>query len=233
MKTIIQASIVGVALLALTVSCRKNRKPAMSEEDAVEVISNSVGSSDNGVSSEAIDAIAFKTNPNANTCGFIDTVIITRSNATTATRHYNYTVNSIREVVCQNNQPFEFKITSSFSGNYVGPKLESSGSGTYNGSLSEINSSATEYHYVGSTSRTGNGTVKTKRGGEVDSELSLSSDVYIDKTSEMITRGTTTFSLTGNGSKGRDFEYTGTVTYNGNKNVTIVINGNTHNITYN
>ena len=233
MKTAIKFSIIGIVALTVLVSCRRNKKPAMSEDDAVELIANSVGTSDNGVAAETNDAVAFKLNPNASNCGFIDTVNITRSNSTAATRHYNYDVTGTREVICQNNQPFEFKVISNFSGTYVGPKLETTGSGTYNGSLSEINSSTTEYHYVGSTNRSGEGELKTKRGGDVSSTLTLSSDVYIDKSTELITRGTTIFSLKGSGSKGKDFDYSGTVTYNGNKNATIVINGNTHNVTYN
>ncbi|MCI5054499.1 MAG: hypothetical protein MRY83_00175 [Flavobacteriales bacterium] len=221
-----------VATILSVYSCRKaDQRTSLTEEDAVEMISNALGKTDNGITYESDQAIALNMNAKNNAlCGRIDTVKRNRSN-TYRNRQHDYEVSSIREIICKDGVPIEIKINSTFNGTFSGPRLESVGEGVHQGTLSELNSTSSEYHYVGEAKRYGNGTLK-RRKVAVESTLDLNSDIYIAKDTELISRGVTNFTLIGNTDSGVDFEYLGKITFHGNKKATVEINGKSHEIDY-
>lgn len=148
-------------------------------------------------------------------------------------RTFDYTANGTRNGVCVGDSLIAFQYVSTFTTRFFGPNYSSNGTGERNGRLDEIRSDSTFYLWTGSINKTTNGTLETRRETyQINSRLNYNSTLKIDKTIRRITSGTSDFSLTGSGENVRDFSFSGTITYLGNRQAEVLLNGNVYTVFY-
>ncbi|MEZ4686354.1 MAG: hypothetical protein R3B47_09885 [Bacteroidia bacterium] len=119
------------------------------------------------------------------------------------------------------------------SGTFAGLRLSGADSASCSIDIAGLQPSATLLVFDGSYGRSGTHDFSANNKRNINSTISLTlTQVEMDKSSYEITSGSGTFSLTGSTQNG-SFSYKGTIVFNGNKQATITINGNTYQIDLN
>ena len=124
-----------------------------------------------------------------------------------------------------NSQPDNLVNTLTFNGNYDGPRLSVTGTGTANITIAGLTSTATVFVINGEYQRTGSFQSKVGNKASGNSVIDIkATNVTLSKPARKITGGTATISITGTWPKGA-FSYTGTIKFNGDSTATVTING--------
>lgn len=139
---------------------------------------------------------------------------------------WSFTVNCNAFSVPQN-----ANFASTGSGTYATARIQSEDSSSINTEVTGLQPSASELIYNGVYSRNGTQQISTNQTNKtVNSVFEVDlTDLIVDKSDEQIKAGTGTFTLSGT-SDGAEFDYEGSITFNGEGSVFIVINGNEYTI---
>ena len=232
MKTMNFIKVPALALLLAVGACSKtnNVSPvtaSISTDDAATLMANSMSSGSGGMVSASADVtlnaqLTFNANPG---CGGTKTYSFSHQSPQGSSVTYSYAFNYTYTLNCVNNAPDNVSTTATSTGSFDGPNLSSTDSGTSTFTVAGLASSATSYTLNGEYKRTGSFTQKTGNMNQGNSNIDIVlSNVSIPKTGGTIASGTATFTLNGSSSKGA-FSFTGTITFVGNNQANVVING--------
>lgn len=227
-------------MVVLLNSCKKENTSSttdsISEEDAAEAITQSVSAESGGMTAQSYNAIEV-TNTELSTlpCGitFDSSVSIASESGAAITYAANLSWNWT--LTCNNlSIPEVLNFNISGSSSYNAPRMSSDDNSTASFKITGLQPSATAYTMNANYERNGTQQSKVLNKNSFSSTIILeSTDLIISKTTQQITSGTATASISGASSSGKSFSYSGTVTFLGNKQATLVMaSGNTYNIAW-
>ena len=221
--------LVALAVGMLTLgSCRKKEKE-ITADDAADAVTYAMEASSGGTAEMLKDcAVEADNTVSALGCGgtFDTTVVYSHSGTVTA----NYSFNRSYTVACTAGIPSSFACVGDFSGSFDASRMSSSNSGTNNWTLTGVTGSS-NWIFNGSVSHNGTHTSKVRNKYTFTTTLNISlSNVQVSKTTYEIVSGSGSVSVSCT-VDGNTYDFTGSVTYNGDGTATLVIDGNTYSIT--
>lgn len=213
-------------------ACSKNNNDApsaVSEEEAAEVVTQSVSATSGGLAVQATDAAVIADMYTAN-CGLTKDTVITRTNLQGAVVTYNATGHWHWTYTCSPSARFDYTFAGAVS--YDAPRMSSNDSLSSTLSLTGLESSAAAYVLNIHTVRKGSQASKILNKNTFTSTITFSAtDIVIDKVTQRIVSGTSSVIISGAGSNGRNFQYSGTLVFTGNQTGTLTLgSGRTYNI---
>lgn len=222
-------------------STNSKDEQSVSEEEAAEIVASSMATGSSGAVTDietAIELAEESTNSNQVKAGSamaaspLDCGSSTDSTFTThstgvISHEYIKTYNYFLE--CDESaNPIQLDVSFTYNGEFDAPRLSSQNSGS--GDLEVTNLSSSELYLVnGSWQR--NGQFASKIRNQTTRQATLQFDVFgvfVDKSSHQIESGTISFNIEGESSsqtKEGSFSYEGTITFSGNGEAVIEING--------
>jgi len=227
---LIFSAFILVAIAACNKNGLQNTSLPITSADAANMVGGSLSANSGGFVTMTAD-VAIKAQ--INVCGGTKADSATHQNVTGATTTYYYKYKILNTLNCNTNNQAD-NITSAliFSGNFSGPYLSVTASGSSNFTFAGLTTQATVYTY--------NGEFKSNASYKLKSDTLNSGTVIIDlvvkgltitKSSVTapsgITAGTATVTVTGT-SKNGAINFTGTLTYNANATATLVLAGTTY-----
>ncbi len=243
MKTSILKSfsiVAGFALIALACS-KSDSAPAVSTDDAANTVGSYVSTD---FTSTASDATTVYTTTGSkagreasggraasSSCSVTFDSTFTRSGSLGSLITYSFQLDYMYKLSCNGIVPssLDFQFTS--AGTYTGSKVSSQGNSTGDWTMAGFNVAASSYTVNGTVNRT---ETITEIGGAAktfSSTLALTANgVSIDKTTKKILGGTMTLTMAGAVTGGKSYNYTGTVTFEGNGAATILIGTTTYTV---
>ncbi len=230
MKTMNFIKVPALALLLALGACSKTNNEAtasISTDDAASIMANSMSSGSGGMVSASADVtvnaqLTFSANPG---CGGTKTYNFSRQSPQGSPIAYSYSFSYTHTLNCVNNVPDNVSSTATSTGSYDGPTLSSTDGGTSTFTVRGFAGSTAAYTLSGEYKRAGSFTKKTgdlnKGSSNVDIVLS---SLSIPKSGGVIASGNATFSLSGSSNNG-SYSFNGTITFTGNNQANLVING--------
>jgi hypothetical protein len=233
MKTL---QILASCLLIFTFSCKddSDNSPAVANDEAANMIATSMASGSGGLTT-MIDDTSVSTSANAagriEACGYSDSEDVTKTNPSGAPVTYDYNFHYDYSVTCTNAIPTTFLANVSYSGSIDALKLSTENAGKANLTVKTLNATYTYFTFNGSFDRTGSFASKVRNKNTSTSTVTINlTDVTVDKTSRMITGGTASIDITGTVTGKGTFSYSGTITFKGNKQAELNINGTKYSV---
>ncbi|WP_139113018.1 hypothetical protein [Mucilaginibacter sp. PPCGB 2223] len=232
MKTTNFLKLPAIVLLLAVGACSKSNNgstvdASISTDDAANIMANSVSSGSGGMAGASVDVTAnaqltFNANPG---CGGTKTYSFNRQSPQGASVTYSYSFNYTYTLNCVNNVPDNVSGNATSTGSYDGPSLTSTDSGTLTFNVGGLAQSSTAYSVNGEYKRTGSFTQKTgnMRKGSSNVDITVTS-LSIPKGGSTIASGSATFTLSGTSNNG-SFSFNGTITFTGNNQANLVVNG--------
>jgi hypothetical protein len=227
------AGIFLVAALLLAYGCDKNANPTdpfgeLTENDAADIIASSLGGSQStgGLTAQMeevtyvagggpIPKIGIAADPAGTN---FDTTIVRQL---TGIFSYNYTFYYSYDFTTANTLRFAYSMRGSFDT----PRVSSDDSANAVLDVSGIFSGAYLF-FTGTYLRIGSQNIKVRDERSVNTEISVNLvNVQVNKATRMVESGGATISLTIEGSEGGSLYYVATLTFEGNFNATMTING--------
>ncbi|PZU86952.1 MAG: hypothetical protein DI529_07940 [Chryseobacterium sp.] len=221
-----------VGCLAMT-SCNKDRdddSQTVTTDDAAEIVTGAVSSESYGLVSTIDDAsttAAAKgvyTDTPSISCGetYSNNLAAAQSNNYFS---YNYNINGSYLLGCSNlGIPQSLNYTHSMTGSYSTARIASDDSANGNMLITGISPQSQNITINGNYLRKGSETFKIK-SKNVESSINMTiSNLSVNKTSLVIASGTGTLSIEAK-SNSKEYSFTGTIIFNGDKTATLVING--------
>ena len=234
----IYLSVLTVLLFGLA-ACTKsglttpNTTPNVSSADAADMVSGSLATNADGMASVSNDAsIQSQAYVDAKfACGSVHTDTISRSSANGAAITYSYGLGYTYTLNCNGLIPDNVTGKLNYSGNYSGPNVSSSNTGTSIFTLAGLAPTAVSYVFNGSYLRSGSFASKVDTTNHGNSNLDIEvKNLTITKPARTIASGTATFMLSGTVLKKGTFNYAGALTFNGDGTATLIVNGTSYSI---
>ncbi|MBW4890708.1 hypothetical protein KXQ82_13330 [Mucilaginibacter sp. HMF5004] len=219
-----------ILLLAVGACSKTNNDvvdTSVTTDDAATIMASSMSSNSGGMVSASADVtvnaqLTFNANPG---CGGTKTYQFSRQSPQGASISYSYAFSYTHTLNCVNNLPDNVSSTATSTGSFDGPSLSSNDSGTSTFTVGGLASAATAYNLSGSYKRAGSFAKKTGNMNQGNSSVDITvSSLVIPKASGTIASGNATFNLSGSSNKG-SFNFSGTVTFTGNNQANLVVNG--------
>lgn len=235
------ATLLGITIfLAMsTTSCKKESSTStdpVSEEEAAEAISQSVSTESSGMSQQSFAAV---TVANAELvflpCGVEIDSTVTGASLPGAAITYAYNLSWSWVLSCSGlGVPQKINFDISGNSSYDAPRMSSNDNSTASFELTSLTPGTTEYDMTASYQR--NGTQQSKvfnKNSFTSTIIITSTNLKVDKITQLVTSGTAAASISGASSSGKSFSYSGTITFLGNKKGTLTMaNGNTYQIAW-
>jgi hypothetical protein len=238
-KTFLLLCIVLAGLILSTGSCKKSNSGSSSAvdtvttDDAANAVTQAVSPESAGMVAQTQTTVVI-INTDDLACGEQKDTAFSGQNATGAAVTYSYSYSASRLLTCSMNEPSAFEFNFSGKAGYSATYIASSDSAGGQFSVTGLNPGTGDYVFNASYIRTGTQTSKVRNQLTFTSTIDIqSTNLTVDKSTQQITSGTATVSITGSASNGRSFSYSGTITFLGNKQATLVLgNGNTYTIVW-
>ncbi|WP_448701311.1 hypothetical protein ACFGVR_04020 [Mucilaginibacter sp. AW1-3] len=221
----------AIALLFLVGACSKSNdnsaNASISTDDAATIMANSMSSSSGGMASASVDVtvnaqLTFNANPG---CGGTKNYSFNRQSPQGSSVTYSYAFNYTYTLNCVNNAPSSVSSSATSTGSFDGPNLSSTDAGTSTFTVNGLAQSATAYSLSGEYKRAGSFTQKTGNMNKGSSNVDITlSSLSIPKAGGTIASGNATFTLSGSSNNG-SFNFSGTITFTGNNQANLVVNG--------
>jgi len=236
--TIVALGLIG--MLSFT-SCNKDENTdsneAITEQEAVDEIEASLSKESNGVSKSVETAMTtadeddmFTDTPSVD-CGleYQDTFI--ESYQVNGYSYY-YAVTRNLQLNCNENEQLNYvDYVASLNGDYETPRLISENVTNIEWQLADIHPNYETVTFEGLLNREGRLQSKVRNMNNFNGSLSMNvQNLVVDKTTYQIMSGTGNVTFIGTTSTGNQFEFSGSITFNGDDTVTLVLNGNTYTI---
>lgn len=240
MKTTKISLILLITISVLSISCdRENSRlddlNNVSEEEAVELVQESLVSDVYGINIRTTDAISLENNSSSksfNECGILNERSFVRNGTTSSNITFDHDIDYTFRLICESEVPTLYTIDFFSTGTYSAPRMDSNDTIDYDASLANIRDTEGPFIYNGTFTR--EGTQTTRIAGntkDFNSVLAIeTTNVTIDKQTRIVLSGTSTFSLIGTTGAGNDFTYEGQVEYLGNGAARVEVNGNIYNV---
>lgn len=236
LKNSSKLAILAVMVSLAFVSCKKeDDENDITEEDAVEAIEYSLAEDTNGMSKTTETAVIYAEDQqlyraaSSMVCG--QTYTNSYSEAYSGTYYsYNYSASYSYETTCDgNDNVLSLSFGAEKSGVYDTTRMSSDDQVSLDWILTSLNSSEPNVVFNGSYERIGSQVSKVRNMNSFDSTLTYNiSNLNVSKDTYRITSGTASVIFEGVSSNGNQYTFAGTVTFNGNDTVTLVLNGNTY-----
>ncbi|MDP9076194.1 MAG: hypothetical protein M3O71_02125 [Bacteroidota bacterium] len=223
-----------ILLLAAAVSCKKNDsssvniKGNVSNDEAADMVAASVSTNLNGVAGVSgdvtVSAQAFVGLHLP--CGTSKSDSVSRQSTGTNVS-YSYKLKYSYMLNCNSdNQPDNLVSNLAYSGTYSGPHISSSNSGSSAFIVGGLSPSATAYVINGEYKRDGSfkSKVDTTNAGSSSIDIAVKS-LTLSKPDRKIASGSATFTITGNVPKKGNFNYNGSIVFNGDGTANLTVNG--------
>ena len=219
---------ITIITLASVTACKKDSNSSTSatvtEADALELTSDAIEPTSGGMTIQANSSVSIYASASTKlSCGVSKDTTITGASVSGAVPSYSYSLSWNYKLACDvSPQTFTFNFTGSSS--YSGLLMSSndSSTGTF---LVSTTPTAANYTVNTSYERKGSQTSKVGKQKGFNSDLKITStNVLISKATNEIASGTGTVSITGTTTGGKSFSFGGTITFNGNKQATVVLN---------
>jgi hypothetical protein len=232
--------IIPSILIALA-ACKKldttTQTKLISNDEAATMVAGSLSSSSNGLTTFSADvATSSQGIVNSNYgCGITHVDSVSNQSASGSQTTYNYKYKIVNKLNCNtNNMPDNTTSMLTFSGNFNGPNLWASGSGSTNFTVAGLTPAAIAYAINGSFKSMLSFKLKpdTTRNGTMSVDITVKNLIISKATLTvpcMITSGSAMAVITGNSPKGA-FTFNGTLQFNGNYVATLTIAGNNYTI---
>jgi hypothetical protein len=226
------AKFVLVGCLAVGIaSCKKTQIAAItaSNDDAAVILGNTLANNNYGLNAlstdVSLDAITFMTKNLS--CGQSVTDSIIRKNPPGTAASYYYKVKYTNKLNCNaNSQPDNLTNTVSYSGNFSGPRITITNTGSANYKIAGLTTSATSHVFNGTYESNGSYKFKTDTTNRGTAKILFTiSNLVISKATNTVTGGTANVMITGTSTKKSTFTYNGTLTFNSASAASLSLNG--------
>lgn len=224
--------------LSLT-SCSQDDDSSASveEAEAVEAVENSLAMDTGGMAKSMETAVVYGEDENLYTarpnldCGQSYSGSYTE-NFSSTNYFYNYTAACDYQLICDaNGNPQSLNYNAHRTGDYETPRMASDDEAVASWSISALDPSNENTLFNGSYIRTGTQISKVRNQNTFSSTLTYALDnIAVNKTTHKIVSGSATVAFSGVSATGNQYNYNGTITFNGDATATLVINGNTYTI---
>lgn len=233
-KVLLSMFMAAVLTLGLS-SCTKNNESqtdsTVTVDDAADAVTQAVSPESAGMVAQTTTAARMVTTSTLS-CGLEKDSSISGQNAPGSTITYSYALNWNSNLSCNGNMPQQFQFNFSGKSSYDAPRMSSNDSSNAQFTATGLEPSATQYIFNQTYSRNGSQVSKVRNKRSFTSTINItSSNITVNKSTGEIISGAATVTVSGAGSGGDSFNYTGTLTFLGNKQATLVLgNGNTYSI---
>ena len=249
MKTTFKLSLVILLMLG-AFSCKKDNSASTSSsvttDQVADIAAGSLAENSEGLASVTDDiavnaqAVSSTSNLTINSqgtssvhqeCGTTLSDSVTRSltiDSVTLDYFFKYT----HTLNCNSSsQPDNIANALTYHGDFNGPRLTSTNSGTATVTIAGLTQGATNFVVNGEYKRAGSfqSKVGNKASGNSNVDIVVT-NLTIKKSNRTIASGSGTISITGTGPKGVTFSYTGTIVFNGDGTATLTINSTVYTI---
>lgn len=216
----------GFALSAIVLaSCAKentsSEQQSISNEEATEIVSSSMGSEAGGMSSQMTWAFGESSNKTDSiVCGATYTNSISGNNAAGSIATWNYVFAQSYILNCLQGFPISFDYSYAGEIHFSGPKLDYDDEVDASMSISGFLPSDSVFTVTQSYDREGSKTWKVGNQKQVQAHLIINVNaLYLNKITHQIISGTGTFSLNGSTTNIGTFNYSGSLTFLGGNQV--------------
>jgi len=214
-----------LSMVVLVAGCQNDdeKANAITSEEAALLISTSLASNTSGVSFVSVKAadvttglLADNAGGRVEACGLSQNIDLSGSSPNGATVSYSYDFSYKFKLNCNTESlPADVSVTLSYSGAFDGPKLSAEHTGLADLSVTGLEETAAEFLLNGMYKRTGSFENKELgKSGNSTIEVTLK-DVIIDKQTRKIVSGTGSYALSGTVPDKGDFNYSGSITFDG------------------
>ncbi|MEO8887148.1 MAG: hypothetical protein ABI367_13875 [Mucilaginibacter sp.] len=220
-----------IGFITAITSCKKAQLASVvaSNDDAAIIVGNTLAANNYGMNVLSTDIsaneIALMTKNLA--CGQSVTDSIIRKSSPGALASYYYKLKYTDLLTCNtSSQPDNLTNTLSYKGNFNGPRLTFTNSGTTNYKIAGLTPTATVHVFNGDYRASGSFKFKsdTTNRGNVSLML-IVKNLTISKATQTITGGTATVIITGTSTKKSAFTYNGTLNFNNAFSASLSLNG--------
>ena len=216
-----------LALVLAMASCHTD-KNSMSEEEAVELTQQSMSTKSGGM----VDQMELATDfieASLPFCGTMFDSVVVRTNTPGAAITYHFTHNWTYGVLCSGGQPSEFDLSISGSSVYDAPRMSSNDNVSLTCVVTGLEQNSFNYIYNGSYTRNGTQQSHIHNQKKFASIISITgTTVTVSKSSKEITSGTATVGISAESNSGQTSTFNGNITFLGNSQAQLVVNGNTY-----
>jgi hypothetical protein len=235
LKTTAHFLLLTTTCMLLITSCKKDNastsaSAAVSQDDAAEAITQAVTPESGGMVNQVDQSTEIISKGSA-ACGASFDSSISGNSPEGSAVTYSYSLDWNWVYTCAS-KTFQLN----FTGNsmYDGPNMSSKGNSVGNMTVTGYGSSSSEYTANITFERDGSDQSKVFHKNSFTSKTTITSDnIKIDKTTALITSGAATVNIKGSSTNGLSFSYGGTLTFNGNKTGTLLLdNGTSYNISW-
>ena len=197
---------------------------AFSETDAANLTTDAVLPSTGGMVTSVNNAAGIYGSAKL-ACGASKDSSIVKSSAPGATPSYDYNLSWTYSLDCAGIVPNRLTLSFTGTGNYDGPAISSNDKSTGGYVLTGLGAANTNYTLGINYARTGTTVSKVFGKNTFTSSIKIvSTNLLVDKTTREITSGTATITIVATSTSGAAYNFTGTITFLGNKKATIVLN---------
>ncbi|MDW7690215.1 hypothetical protein R9C00_24375 [Flammeovirgaceae bacterium SG7u.111] len=222
----ISKTILAFAFGSLLFSCSEDSLDdtmIISEEEAAEVVIQSVEAESGGVVVQIEDASTM-TVENIDNCGISMDTVISASSSTGATIVYEYTLSWDYALTCNNFTPQQFSFNYTGQASYDAPRIASADTRTGALTVEGLSFSSSKLLFNLEFVNQGSQTSKIGNKSSFTSTTTLkSADLAVDKLTYEILSGTVEVTISGATSTGTTFSYSGTLTFLGNRQGMLVM----------
>lgn len=228
----------AIACIVLMASCNEESTPIIDTEEAADLVGSSLATNSSGVNAVAADVAEAANNGVENaggrvqTCGVEETASYTRTSPGGSDITYDYSLSYSYLLSCTNaNIPETFSADLDYSGVFESTRVKSDNTGAAELEVGTLEGSFTTFEINGTFTR--NGSFESKVQNKTNSTSSIEftlSKLTVSKSTQQITGGTATVTVTGSVSGKGDFSKTATVTFLGNLQGEIAIDGTTYSV---
>jgi hypothetical protein len=230
----------GILLVAIVMapSCKKKKENTITADDAADAITEALEFKSGGFAEMVKAAAIYLENQDFGgggdnlDCGeSFDTTIAGSHNLVSVTSSFTHTWHYLLN--CDGAVPVSISASGNNTGHYDGPRITSDTEGTRNWTITGLDAGSSGLIWNGMLTRTGVHTSKLRQKNTFTTTVDIvPNDVVVSKTWYKIVSGTATVAINCTSSDGKEYNYSGSLVFNGDNTATLTLNGHTYTITF-
>jgi sterol desaturase/sphingolipid hydroxylase (fatty acid hydroxylase superfamily) len=230
--------VLAVSLSVCMNACKRNDTmnstgDSLTVSQASDAITEAVSTEGGGMVTQTKTTVSI-INDGSLSCGVESDTSISGQNTVGASVTYDYDLSWNQLLTCKDDIPESFQFNFTGNTNYDAEYMSSEDSSNAQFTVTGLQPSSAQYIFNLTYQRKGSQTAKAGGTNTFTSTISItSSDLTVDKSSGEIVSGNAAVNISGATTTGRSFSFSGTLTFTGNKQATLILgNGNTYTITW-
>jgi hypothetical protein len=222
---ILLAAVVTAGLAINLSSCKKDASTTtVTEADAAQLSTNAVAPSSGGMVDQLNRSVTTY-NTSTFSCAVVKDSSYTIASAAGATPAFSYNLMWNYNLACSGATPSQLTFNFTGTGSYDGPLMSSSDNSKGGFVMTGFGATPTQYIFNTTYTRTGTTTSKIARQYTFSSVITITgTNIAVDKTTQEIASGTAAVTIQATSSSGKSFNFSGTITFLGNKTANLVLN---------